>query len=863
MRRSQRDFENEIRSHLELEADRLIAEGMKPEDAWLAARRKFGNVGAAQERYHDGSRWLWLEQLALDLRYAARMLCKSPMFTAMAIITLALGIGANTAVFSVIDAVLLRSLPYRDPERLVKIWETLPGSPRIMVSYPDYKDWKVRTRVFDDIALYSPYRAMTLTGGVLPVRVSAGEATGNLFDLLGVAPVIGRGFRDEDDHDGAERAVLLTAGYWKRQYASSPNVIGTSLSLDGERYRVVGVMPSITAGLGSFDVWIPLGLFEKDANFNRGNHPGLIGVGRLKTGVTIAQMNADLARVSREIVAENPVESSGIGAGGDYFRELLVAGIRPTLRMLAWAVLCVLLIACANVANLLLGRSTTRRREIALRIAIGASDSRVIRLLLTENLLLAVLGGLFGVGLAYAGTSALVAMRPPGLPRLGDVGINLSVLAFAGVASIVTGLVFGVLPARQARRVDLNDSLKESGRGSSSGAGTLRLRGALMVAEVALALMLLVGAGLLIRSFSRLLRVDPGVDPSGIVIGALNLPTSKYKGDDDQRRVLEDILRQVQTVPGVTSAALTSAVALSANMGQKITFEGHPKPIGQEPLITAQIISPEYFSLMRMRVVQGRLPTAADTKTAPPVAWIDETIAKRYFPGENPIGKYVLHGAFNSAEPKMIVVGVVNDVHDGDLSTHAAGTLYMPFDQVPDSRMSLAINSSLPLEQVMPAVRRAVATVDKDLPLSGVRTLQAVIDQSVGQQKFTMFVLVVFAVVALVLAAVGVYGVIAYFVAQRSHEIGIRMALGAQRSDIVTLVSSRVLVTTAIGVLVGLAAASAASGLMAKLLFEVRASDIATYATGAVALFVVAGAAAVIPTLRATRVNPASSMRSD
>jgi putative ABC transport system permease protein len=784
------------------------------------------------------------------------------MFSAIAIVTLALGIGANTAVFSVVDAVLLRALPYRDPSRLVKIWESLPSASRIMVSYPDYKDWLVRARVFDGIALYGPYTSMTLTGSELPARVNVGQGTANLFSLVGVAPVIGRDFRVEDDHDGADRVALVTSGYWQRQYASDPGVIGKMLSLDGDRYRIIGVIPP-TVGLGGVDLWIPMGLVEKSGGYTRGNHPGLIGVGRLKPGVTLAQMNADLARVSREIVAENPVDASGISAGGEFFQEMLVHNIRPALELLMWAVLCVLLIACANVANLLLGRSTSRRREIALRVAIGASDARIVRLLLTESVLLALTGGALGVVLAKFGVRAIVAMRPAGVPRLTEIGINLPILVFALVTSIVTGLVFGVLPAWQARRVDLNDSLKESSRGASASSGALRLRGVLMGAEVALALMLLVGAGLLIRSFAHLLRVDPGVDARGVVVGSLNLPSGAYKDEDQQRLALEDILRRAQAVPGVSGAALTSAVALGANMQNKMTFEGHPRPVGQEPLINVQIVSPDYFTTMRIRVVRGRGPTAADVKGALRVVWIDEAVATAYFPDENPVGKRIVHGAFDSKEPQMTVAGVVSDVRDTGLDERASGIIYMPFDQAPQSWMMLAVKTALPFDQVVPALRRQIAAVDKNLALANEQTLESFIDQSIGQQKFTMFVLGVFAAVALVLAAVGVYGVIAYFVAQRSHEIGIRMALGAQRANIVALVSGRVFITTGVGIAVGLSAAAIVSGLMTKLLYEVGPTDLMTYAGGALALFLVAGLAAVVPALRATRVNPAATMRAD
>ena len=861
-RRSQRDFEIEIQSHIDIETDRLIEEGMHPHDARLAARRRFGNVSKAQERYHDGARLGWLEQAMMDVRYASRMLRKSPGFTAISILTLALGIGANTAVFSVVNGVLLSPLPYREPERIVKVWESLPGMSQIMVSYPDYKDWKVRARVFDDIALYSPFRTMTLTGGELPERIGVGLATANVFGLLGAAPVIGRDFVAGDDQPGAARAALVTSGFWKRHFGSDRGVLGKTLALDGETYRIIGAAPP-TVGLGTVDVWVPMALFEKTESFTRGNHPGLIGVGRLKPGVTIAQMNADLTRVSAELRAEYPGETSGIGAGGDFFGELLVHNIRPALEMLSWAVFCVLLIACVNVANLLLGRASSRRKEIALRVAVGASDSRILRLLLTENLMVALTGGLLGVGLAYAGVRAIVALKPVGVPRLMNIHIDLRVLVFAAVVSIVTGLVFGLLPARQAAKVDLNDSLKESGRGSSATGGTLRLRGVLMAVEVAMALMLLVGAGLLMRSFTRLARVEPGVDPRGVVTAWINLPNAKYPDEARQRLAMQDILRRVQSVPGVTTAALTSAFPLNANQQNKISFEGHPRPKGNEPLLNVQYISREYFSTMKMRVLAGRRFSPSDVVGAAPAVWIGETVAKKYFPDENPVGKRIVHGAFDSKEAPFTVAGVVNDVKDGSLSDATNGTFYLVFDQFPQSWMGLAIKASIPFEQVMPAVRREVASFDKDLPLADESTLEQAIGESIGQERFTMFVLGIFATVALLLAAVGVYGVIAYFVAQRSHEIGIRMALGAQRTNIVSLVTGRVLVTTGIGVAVGLVAAAAASGLMKKLLYDVKPTDITTYASGAIALIAVACVAAVVPTLRATRVNPANSMRAD
>ena len=861
LHRSQRDFEDEIRSHIELEADRLIEEGMSPDEAQHAARRRFGNVTRAQEGYHSTGRWVWVEQLAQDVRYAARMLRKSPLFSGIAMLTIALGIGANTAVFSIVNGVLLSPLPYRDSERLVKIWETLPGMAQATVSYPDYKDWQERTRVFDGVAVYGPYANKTLTGGDLPERVGVGLASANLFDVLGLSPAIGRGFRADEDQPGVARVVVLSNGFWQQRYAGEARVLGRTLTLDGDPYTVIGVLPP-TVGLGSVNLWVPVGLSANDPSFTRENHPGLIGVGRLKRGVTIAQMNNDLARISREIRAEHPNESAGIGAEGASFRELLVETIRPALSLLTWAVLSVLLIACVNVANLLLARSTSRQKEIALRLALGASHRRIRRLLLSEHLLVALIGGVVGIGLAYAAVHAVVQTQPPGVPRLADIHINVTVLAFAAAVSVVTGLLVGLLPARSATRIDLIEPLKGSGRSSAS-SGTLRLRGVLMTAEVALALMLLIGAGLLMRSVSRLTRVNPGVDPRGVTTGWIFLPGNKYPDAERQRLALDAILQRVEAVPGVTSAALTSAFPLASNTQNGVTFEGHPKPAGQEPLLNLQVISREYFNTVRMRVVRGRGFAATDVKGADDIVWIDETVAKKFFPGEDPIGKRIVRGRFDSKERPWTVVGVVNDVLDQSLGERANGTLYRPFDQEPQNWMGLVIKTGMPFERVLPAVRRGIASVDPALPLASEETLEHKITQTIGQETFTMYVLVAFALVALVLAAVGVYGVIAYFVAQRLQEIGIRVALGARRSDIVALISRRVLVTAGIGVAIGLVGAMAASGLMSTLVYEIAPIDAVTYVTGALALLIVAALAAVVPTLRATRVNPAGAMRAD
>jgi putative ABC transport system permease protein len=784
------------------------------------------------------------------------------MFATLAVITLALGIGANTAVFSVVYGVLLSRLPYHEPDRLVELWESLPNVDKIMISYPDFRDWKARNRTFDDIALYSPFGGKVNTSGDLPKELHVGTATSNFFTLLGVAPLVGRGLTLEDDGPGAASVALLGEGYWRSEFAGTPDVVGKSISHDGETYTVIGVAPSLPS-IRAMDVWLPMRADLDTARFNRGNHPGLMGIGRLKPGVTIAQMNADLTRISAQIVAEHPTEASGIGAGGGFLAERLVRNIKPALEMLSWAVIVLLLITCVNVANLVLSRSTSRRKEVALRRALGAGETRVVRLLLIENLVLAIVGGALGVGLAYAGVRGLVSLRPPGVPRLDNIHVDVRVMLFAAAISVLTGLLFGLLPARHAARSDLNDSLKDGGRAGSAGGGALRMRSILMTVEVAMALVLLAGAGLLTRSFAKLMHVDPGIDPTGVMTGGIGFPASRYPTEESQRLGMNEILRRVQTVPGVTSAALTSGLPFSGNIQTKFTFEGHPRPKGQEPLVQISLITPDYFRTVGMRVLMGRGFGPTDVTGGAPVVWIDETLAKQYFPGENPIGKWLVHGGIDSKAAKYTVVGVVNTTHDSGLDDPATGIVYYAFDRNPQSWMNLVVKTALPFERVMPSVRREIAGFDRFLPLGHEQSLSDLIAQSVGQEKFVLSVLGIFALVALALAAIGVYGVIAYYVAQRSHEIGIRMALGAQRSSIAGLVSRRVLTTASVGVVAGLIVAALGSGIMRNLLFEIQPVDWPTYVGSALLLVVVAMLAALVPVLRATKINPVETMKAN
>jgi putative ABC transport system permease protein len=858
--RSQRDFEAELESHIALETEGLIAEGHSPDEARVLARRRCGNLGAAQARFHDTSGFASLFDLGKDVRNAGRMLRASPAFTLVAILTFALGIGANTAVFSVVNGVLLEPLPYREPDRVVQLWESLPDAPQIMVSYPDYLDWRARNRVFEDVAIYSPYASMSMTGGGFPVRVAVGRASENLFSMLGVEPILGRIFTPEDDRPSSPLTAIVTQRAWQQRFGSDRGIIGRRFTLDGDTYTVIGVIAP-TVGLGRLDFWVPIGHVAETPTYNRANHPGLIGIGRLKPGITIPQMNADLERVAREIRTEHPQESAGIGAAGDFLMEQITGKVRTALRMLAGAVALVLIIACVNVTNLLLSRATTRRKEIALRRALGASGFRIMRLLLVENVMLALAGGIVGVALAYGGLQTLLALQPTGVPRLQQIQIDGRVLAFAAIVSILTGLIAGLLPARHAWRVDLTDALKDGLR-ASAGGGTTRTRGILMTVQIAMAMMLLVGAGLLVRSFDRLRRVNPGVDPRGVVTAWVNMPTRTYPNDDRLREALFEMLHRVQRAPGVASAAITSALPLGGNIRNKITFEGHPRPKGQEPLLNVMFVSPEYFKTVGMRLTAGRGIQASDVAGSPFVAVMSETLARRYFPGEDPVGKRLIHGPFDSKEAPWTVVGVVNDVNEASLSQRPEGIIYLSFHQIPLDWAVFAVRSPLPAQQVLSIIRREVAGYDSTLPLGNEETLESVIFGSLGRERFMMFMLGVFAAVALLLAAVGVYGIIAYIVEQRSHEIGIRMALGAQRRDVVALVGRRVLGVTTLGVTIGVLGAIAGSRTMTKLIFDIAAVDSVTYIAAAATLMLAAGIAALAPTLRATRVDPARAIRS-
>jgi putative ABC transport system permease protein len=866
------DLDDEFRFHLETEIEELVARGLSPDAARAEALRRFGDVdlyrrycrSADQRRAGRAHRSETLTVLAHDLRYAIRSLRRQPAFTLIAVLTLALGIGANTAIFSVVNGVLLRPLPYREPHRLVTIWETLQGSDdKILVSYPNYLDWRERQRVFEDIALYNQYRSFNLTGRGDAERVRGALVTGNYFYLLGVRPAVGRLIEPADDSPGSPRVAVVSYGFFQSRLGGDPGFIGNTLVLDGDVYTVVGVLPP-EVRIADRDVILPVGLFVQQPEYARNTHPGLIGIGRLKPGMSLERARADLQRVSAELRELYPTDNSGIGSDGALLMDITVGRIRPALKLLTIAVGLLLLIACANVANLLLSRAAAREREFALRTALGAERGRIVRQLLTESVVLAFAGGVLGVGLAVAGVRVLVALDPRSVPRLMDIRVDGTVLLFALALSLVTGLLFGLVPALQSGRSQLASALKEGGRGASGGAARRRTRAILTIAEVALAVVLLAGAGLLVRSFEKLTAVDPGFQPAHVVAGVVQLPKGKYESVEQQRAALDRLLEKVRAIPGVESATIASDPPISATWQTGISFESHPLPDGSQlPLLNASVVDPEYFETLRIPLVAGRPFTASDGAGQPRVVLVSESIAKRFFPDANPIGQRMKDGQASDTTSWRTIVGVVKDTRTEGLVEGPRGTFYMPRAQEEMRGGWLIVRSILPTDQLTSSLRRVLAGIDRDMPLSQVRTMDAALGELVSAPRFSMLLLALFAAVALLLASVGIYGVISYNVSQRTGEIGVRIALGARRGDVVRLVVRQAVGMAVIGVGIGVVLALWGGKSLSALLYGVGPRDPLVLGSAGVFLLAVAFAAALVPAVRAARVDPTIAMRGE
>jgi putative ABC transport system permease protein len=803
-----------------------------------------------------------MERLLQDIRYSIRVLLKSPGFTVVALLTLTLGIGANSAIFSVVNAVLLRPLPYEESERLVFITERSPVLEGMSVAYPNYLDWREQNGVFDNIGVYRRV-GVNLTGNGEAERLSGGEVSAEVFNALRAKPVLGRTFLEEEDRPGANPVVVLGYGLWQRRFGRSENVIGETLTLNAKAHTVIGIMPPDFRFPSGVDLWIPVGLNADNPSWVRGNHPGLYAVARLKPGVTTSQAQAEMDTIAVQIEQQYPQSNLGSRVTITPLFNRIVGDIRPALLVLLAAVGFVLLIACANVANLLLARAAARQKEIAVRMALGATRSRLIRQLLTESVLLSVAGGALGLLLAVWGIDLLIAISPNNIPRFTEIKLDNRVLGFTAGIALMTGILFGLAPALHASKLNLNEMLKEGGRSATAGSRRQRIRGLLVVSEVAIALVLLISAGLLIKSFLRLQQVDPGFNPDNVLTAGIPLPRTKYLEPEKRITFYEALFSRIATLPGVQAVGAVSELPVEGGSQTYFVVEDRPIPPREEiPLTEYSLVSAGYFDAMELRLLSGRKFEQQDVRNGPSVCIIDENFARQYWPDQDPIGKRLKYGGADPGNPWTTVVGVLANVKYNGLDQESPRVqIYLPYKQSTFLGASLVIRTAGDPKNLVAAVRNEVSAIDPDLPIYEVRTMNEVINESVASRRLYMTLLGIFAGVAMILAAIGLYGVMAYSVAQRAHEIGIRMALGAQPGDVLRLVVKQGMALTLAGVATGLICAFALTRLLSSLLFGVSATDLSTFVIISVILAGVALVACFVPARRATKVDPMIALR--
>ncbi len=883
--RLDREIEAEQEFHIASRIEEFVGAGMQREEAARQARLQFGSLVRARAESHDAKLFAWLESTGQDLYYGLRGLMKARSFAAVAILTLALGIGANTAIFSVVNGVLLNPLPYRNADRIITLFEEIPNFKKGSISYLNFLDWQRMNRSFSAIAAYRP-TAFNLSGESEPEHLQGEMISAGFFEILDVKPVIGRTFSKEEDRLNADPTAMISEGLWKRKFGSAPNIIGQRLRVDGVGRTVIGVVPAtfvlriqnFQTGISLNDIYTPIGEYkERQFYGDRGAGWGTKAIGRLKPGITLEQARGDMERVSRQLTAAYPDFDSNEKANLVPLKEEMVGDMRPVLLILLGAVAFVLLIACVNVANLLLARSTSRQREFAIRLAVGAGQIRIVRQLLTESVLLALIGGGLGLLVAKFGTAAAIAAVPQTVPRAEEIGLDLRVLLFTLFVSLAAGIVFGLAPALKTRRAKIGGDLKESGR---TVAGTpSRTQGLFVMLEMAMALVLLVGAGLMVRTLFSLWGVDPGFNRRGVITFSIS-PQPSLAGETPAaiRAFVRRMHDQLVSTPGVQAASLSwGATPMESDTDWHIWFAGRPKPAHMTdlPMALAYVVEPDYLKALQIALRRGRFLADTDYEHSPAVVVIDETLAEKYFRGGDPVGQYLdldNDPSEPNSRPRARIIGIAGHVNQWGLDSEAANTLhaqmYLPVAQISDrdtvnmaqglDAYVLGKRSGAPSFEML---RQRLVSLNPELVAFDGQPMEQIVLKSIASKRFTMTLLAVFAGLALILASIGIYGVLSYLVGQRTQEIGVRMALGAERLDVLRMILTDGARMTLTGIGIGMIAALGLTQLMSSMLFGVKATDPLTFLAVIFALSSVALFACYIPARRAMRLDPMVALR--